>query len=87
MQTKKGREGVALRARNKPELRWEARAGQNYATTEAAIWKRGEAAMATMARAARTKVAERRIEGRVVVIGVSPGARVSMNPMYQDPVG
>lgn len=46
--------------------------GRTYATTEAAIWKRGEAATATMARAARTNVAERRIEGRVVVMGLSP---------------
>lgn len=40
----------------------------DYATTVAAIWKSGEAATATMARAARTNEADRKNEGRVVVI-------------------
>ena len=57
--------------------------GWTYATTEAAIWTSGDAATANRAKAVRTKVAVSRIEGRVVVIEVSPGARVSMNPVYQ----
>lgn len=42
--------------------------GGAHATTEAAIWTIGEAAAAKSAKAARTKVADNRIEGRVVVI-------------------
>ena len=66
-------------------MRWEARSGMSYATTEAAIWMKGEAAAANRARAARTNVADSRIEGRVVVIGVSPGARASMDYVYHQP--
>lgn len=68
MQIKRRREGLAFAPAKRPELRWEARSGLNYATTVAAIWKSGEAATATIARAARTNVADRKIDGRVLVI-------------------
>ena len=86
MQIKRRREGLAFAPAKRPEMRWEAQVGQNYATTVAAIWKSGEAATATIARAARTNVADSRIEGRVVVIGVSPGARASVDFMYHHPL-
>lgn len=74
------------RLQKDPRCAGRRRQGQNYATTVAAIWKSGEAATATIARAARTNVADSRIEGRVVVIGVSPGARASVDFMYHHPL-
>lgn len=68
MQIKNRREGVAFAPAKNPRCAGRRVLGRDYATTVAAIWKSGEAATATMARAARTNVADRKIEGRVVVI-------------------
>jgi len=75
VQTKNRREGRTFAPATEPDTALgDAFPGRDYATTAAAIWIRGDAAAAKRAKAARTNVAVKTTEGRVVVIGGLQGS-------------